>query len=141
MHLIHSVSIVVLQGPEHAAIAPDRPRIPRRGRGMEIFPQERSNPHAPLTRYRAADAAAPARIDQARHEPYYPATAAAAQAAVRHSIFIYTEEQRGNQLVESTVIGMLSDISGSDKLIVVQDPFSGLKLFIAWIMKAAIWTS
>ena len=56
-----------------------------------------------------------------------PATAAAAQAAVRHSIFIYTEEQRGNQLVESTVIGMLSDISGSDKLIVVQDPFSGLK--------------
>ena len=55
------------------------------------------------------------------------ATAAAAQAAVRHSIFIYTEEQRGNQLVESTVIGMLSDISGSDKLIVVQDPFSGLK--------------
>lgn len=56
-----------------------------------------------------------------------PATAAAAQAAVRHSIFIYTEEQRGNQLVESTVIGMLSDISGSDKLVVVQDPHSGLK--------------
>lgn len=48
-------------------------------------------------------------------------------AAARHSIFIYTEEQRGNQLVESPVIGMLSDISGSDKLIVAQDPHSGLK--------------
>lgn len=44
-----------------------------------------------------------------------------------HTIFLYTEEQRGNQLVESRVIGMLSDISGSDKLVVVQDPFSGLK--------------
>lgn len=51
----------------------------------------------------------------------------AAAAAARHSIFIYTEEQRGNQLVESPVIGMLSDISGSDKLIVAQDPHSGLK--------------
>jgi hypothetical protein len=51
----------------------------------------------------------------------------AAGAKSRHSIFIYTEEQRGNQLVESLVIGMLSDISGSDKLIVAQDPHSGLK--------------
>ena len=51
----------------------------------------------------------------------------AAVSAVRHSIFIYTEEQRGNQLVESPVIGMLSDVSGSDKLIVAQDPHSGLK--------------
>ncbi|QKH38769.1 hypothetical protein FOC84_29090 [Achromobacter pestifer] len=45
----------------------------------------------------------------------------------RHTIYIYTEEQRGNQLVESLVIGMLSDISGSDKLVVAQDPHSGLK--------------
>ncbi|WP_429927545.1 hypothetical protein [Achromobacter xylosoxidans] len=45
----------------------------------------------------------------------------------RRSIFIYTEEQRGNQLVESPVIGMLSDVSGSDKLVVVRDPFSGIK--------------
>ena len=69
-----------------------------------------------------------------------PATAAAAQAAVRHSIFIYTEEQRGNQLVESTVIGMLSDISGSDKLIVVQDPFSGLKFIYRVDHESSIWT-
>ena len=48
-------------------------------------------------------------------------------APARHTIYIYTEEQRGNQLVESLVIGMLSDISGSDKLVVVQDPHSGLK--------------
>ena len=43
------------------------------------------------------------------------------------TIFLYTQEQRGNQLVESRVIGMLSDVSGSDKLIVVQDPHSGLQ--------------
>lgn len=48
-------------------------------------------------------------------------------ARSRHTIFIYTEEQRGNQLVESPVLGMLSDISGSDKLVVAQDPHSGLK--------------
>ncbi|MGS1011426.1 hypothetical protein [Achromobacter anxifer] len=48
-------------------------------------------------------------------------------APARHTIYIYTEEQRGNQLVESLVIGMLSDISGSDKLVVAQDPHSGLK--------------
>ncbi|MCW0206873.1 hypothetical protein WHX56_20005 [Achromobacter veterisilvae] len=48
-------------------------------------------------------------------------------AEARPTIFIYTEEQRGNQLVESPVIGMMSDVSGSDKLIVVQDPHSGLK--------------
>lgn len=51
----------------------------------------------------------------------------AASPQARHTVFIYTEEQRGNQLVESLVIGMLSDVSGSDKLIVVQDPHSGLK--------------
>ena len=93
---------------------------------MEIFPQERSvNPHAPLTRYRAADAAAPARIDQARHEPYYPRHGRGGRRPPQH-LYLY-RGTAGNQLVESTVIGMLSDISGSDKLIVVQDPFSGLK--------------
>ncbi|MFD4836708.1 hypothetical protein ACFWP0_04315 [Achromobacter sp. NPDC058515] len=55
-----------------------------------------------------------------------PAAAPLASSA-RPSIFIYTEEQRGNQLVESRVIGMMSDISGSEKLIVAQDPHSGLK--------------
>ncbi|MGB3434197.1 hypothetical protein [Achromobacter sp.] len=48
-------------------------------------------------------------------------------APARNTIYIYTEEQRGNQLVESPVIGMLSDISGSDKLVVALDPHSGLK--------------
>lgn len=48
-------------------------------------------------------------------------------APARHTIYVYTEEQRGNQLVESLVLGMLSDISGSDKLVVVQDPHSSLK--------------
>ncbi|WP_249279031.1 hypothetical protein [Bordetella genomosp. 5] len=43
------------------------------------------------------------------------------------TIYLYTEEQRGNQLVESEVIGMFSDISGADKLIVVKDPASGIK--------------
>ncbi|WP_447919891.1 hypothetical protein [Achromobacter aegrifaciens] len=54
-------------------------------------------------------------------------TSAAPAAHARHTIFIYTEEQRGNQLVESTVVGMMSDVSGSDKLVVVQDPHSSLK--------------
>ncbi|MEN5157372.1 hypothetical protein [Achromobacter spanius] len=55
------------------------------------------------------------------------AAAPAASPPVRHSIFIYTEEQRGNQMVESRVLGMMSDVSGSEKLIVVQDPFHGFK--------------
>ncbi|WP_333903530.1 hypothetical protein [Achromobacter insolitus] len=55
------------------------------------------------------------------------AAPAAPAAHTRHTIFLYTEEQRGNQLVESPVIGMLSDVSGSDKFVVVQDPHSGLK--------------
>ncbi|MFC4273545.1 hypothetical protein [Achromobacter aloeverae] len=38
------------------------------------------------------------------------------------TIFLYTEEKRGNQLVESVVIGQFSDFSGSEKLIVIQDP-------------------
>lgn len=54
-------------------------------------------------------------------------TPPAPPALARPTIFLYTEEQRGNQLVESQVIGMMSDVSGSDKLIVVQDPHSGLK--------------
>lgn len=58
-----------------------------------------------------------------RSSPTLPAV----NAQARHSIFIYTEEQRGNQLVESRVIGMLADISGADKLIVAQDPHSGLQ--------------
>ncbi len=37
------------------------------------------------------------------------------------TIFLYTEEQRGKQLVESPVVGMISDIAGMEKLIVVKD--------------------
>lgn len=62
-------------------------------------------------------------MDRSRYAPPAPPLPSSA----RHSIFVYTEEQRGNQLVESLVLGMLSDISGSEKLIVVQDPYSGLK--------------
>lgn len=40
------------------------------------------------------------------------------------TIFIYTEEQRGNQLVESSIIGSISDIAGMDKMIVVRDHHS-----------------
>lgn len=40
----------------------------------------------------------------------------------RPTVFLYTEEKRGNQLVESLIIGQLSDFSGSEKLIVIQDP-------------------
>lgn len=50
-----------------------------------------------------------------------------ASPANRYTLFVYTEEERGNQLVESPVLGMLSDISGSEKFIVVQDPASGVK--------------
>ncbi|WP_260986405.1 hypothetical protein [Bordetella genomosp. 13] len=48
-------------------------------------------------------------------------------ASPSRTIFVYTEEQRGNQLVESVVIGMISDVSGSEKLIVVKDPQSGVQ--------------
>lgn len=48
-------------------------------------------------------------------------------AAPLHTLFLYTEEQRGNQLVESIVLGILNDISATDKLLVVQDPHSELK--------------
>ena len=43
------------------------------------------------------------------------------------TIFLYTEEQRGNQLVESIVLGTIADISASEKWIVVRDPHSDLK--------------
>jgi hypothetical protein len=38
------------------------------------------------------------------------------------TIFLYTEEKRGNQWVESIVVGLLGDFSGSEKFIVIQDP-------------------
>lgn len=62
-------------------------------------------------------------MDRSRLAPAAPPSA----SRTRPSIFIYTEEQRGNQLVESLVLGMMSDVSGSEKLIVAQDPYSGLK--------------
>ncbi|GAB1579173.1 hypothetical protein [Bordetella petrii] len=40
------------------------------------------------------------------------------------TILLYTEEQRGNLLVESPVVGMLSDASGAEKLVAVHDPYS-----------------
>jgi len=40
------------------------------------------------------------------------------------TVLLYTEEQRGNQLVESPIVGMLSDVSGADKLIAIHDPHS-----------------
>lgn len=42
------------------------------------------------------------------------------------TIFLYTEEKRGNQWVESVVVGQLGDFSGSEKFIVVQDPHTGI---------------
>ncbi|EHK64413.1 hypothetical protein [Achromobacter arsenitoxydans] len=62
-------------------------------------------------------------MERSRLVPANPAPAPRA----RYTVFIYTEEQRGNQMVESRVLGMMSDISGSEKLIVVQDPFNGFK--------------
>lgn len=43
-------------------------------------------------------------------------------ASAPPTVFLYTEEKRGNQLVESVVIGQFSDFSGSEKLVVIQDP-------------------
>ncbi|WP_459618516.1 hypothetical protein [Bordetella sp. 2513F-2] len=43
------------------------------------------------------------------------------------TLFVYTEEQRGNQLVESVLVGMISDIAGAEKLVVVKDPHSGIQ--------------
>lgn len=38
------------------------------------------------------------------------------------TVFLYTEEKRGNQWVESIIVGQLGDFSGSEKFIVIQDP-------------------
>jgi hypothetical protein len=43
-------------------------------------------------------------------------------ASAPPTIFLYTEEKRGNQWVESVIVGQFSDFSGSEKFIVVQDP-------------------
>ena len=40
------------------------------------------------------------------------------------TVLLYTEEQRGSLLVESQVIGMISDVSGADKLIAIRDPYN-----------------
>ncbi|MGN6581787.1 MAG: hypothetical protein ACTHJ1_17625 [Bordetella sp.] len=44
----------------------------------------------------------------------------------RHTIFLYTEEDKGGRLRESPVIGLINDYSG-DRLIVVRDPYNDLK--------------
>jgi len=43
------------------------------------------------------------------------------------TLFLYTEEKRGKQLVESELIGTMSDITASEQLVVIQDPHSGIK--------------
>jgi len=40
------------------------------------------------------------------------------------TVLLYTEEQRGRLLVESQVVGMVSDVSGADKLIAIHDPYN-----------------
>ena len=40
------------------------------------------------------------------------------------TVLLYTEEQRGSLLVESQVMGMISDVSGADKLIAIRDPYN-----------------
>lgn len=47
------------------------------------------------------------------------------------TIFLYTEEQRGNRLVESPVIGTISDFSNSERYVVVQDPHNNLQFAYA----------
>lgn len=42
------------------------------------------------------------------------------------TVLIYTEEKRGNQLVESIILGGLSDFSGSEKFIVIKDPYNNI---------------
>ncbi|HYG42265.1 MAG TPA: hypothetical protein VEA17_05030 [Bordetella sp.] len=42
------------------------------------------------------------------------------------TVLLYTEEQRGRQLVESQVVGMISDVSGAEKLIAIRDPYSSI---------------
>jgi hypothetical protein len=43
-------------------------------------------------------------------------------ASAPPTVFLYTEEKRGNQWVESVIVGQYADFSGSEKFIVVQDP-------------------
>jgi hypothetical protein len=38
------------------------------------------------------------------------------------TLLLYTEEKRGNQWVESIIVGQMADFSGSEKFIIVQDP-------------------
>jgi len=45
-------------------------------------------------------------------------------AEVPLTILVYTEEQRGSLLVESPLVGMVSDVSGSEKLVAVCDPYN-----------------
>lgn len=47
-------------------------------------------------------------------------------ALPRHTIFLYTEEDKGGRLIESPVIGLINDYSG-ERLIVVRDPYNDLK--------------
>ncbi|ARP91690.1 hypothetical protein CAL14_16505 [Bordetella genomosp. 9] len=42
------------------------------------------------------------------------------------TLFLYTEEKRGNQWVESVIVGQITDFSGSEKFIVVQDPHTAI---------------
>jgi hypothetical protein len=42
------------------------------------------------------------------------------------TILVYTEEKRGNQWVESIIVGQIGDFSGSEKFLVVQDPHTRL---------------
>lgn len=37
------------------------------------------------------------------------------------TVLVYTEEQRGHRLVESPILGMIADIAGMEKLVVVRD--------------------
>lgn len=42
------------------------------------------------------------------------------------TIFLYTNDDQGGQFAESPVIGMISDIVGTRKLVVVRDPASNI---------------
>jgi hypothetical protein len=42
------------------------------------------------------------------------------------TILLYTQEKLGNQLVESAVIGCLSDFANINKFVVVRDPYSDI---------------
>lgn len=44
----------------------------------------------------------------------------------RPTILLYTQEKRGNQLVESAVIGCFSDFANINKFVVVRDPYTDI---------------